>query len=240
MKKSLVLGCSHAAGAQMSQELPLDFFKNPQDVPAYEGSNSFPVVISHALGYTALNHSISGGSNDAMFRVFVDAVDQLCDKDIVIACWTGIDRTEVWYDNDSRWLTMCRGQVNVQLSRSHSVLRQGISLGEQISNPTQYKEYGRQWMLYESNVESRRLNKIKNILALNALSQSRGIRVINIDTFNPVDNFKWPDNVVWPVLDTTFCAWCQQAKFTTTDCGHYFKSAHKAFADYVLQHVHQF
>jgi hypothetical protein len=239
MKKALILGCSHAAGAQMSQELPLDFFKNPRDVPAYEGNNSFPVVISRALGYTALNHSISGGSNDAMFRVLVDTIDQLCNQDIVIACWTGLDRTEVWYNDETRWLPMSHGQVNVQSSGPHSVLRQGISLGKQISNPTQYKEYGRQWMLYESTVESRQLNKIKNILALNALAQSCGIRVINIDTFNPIDNFKWPDNIVWPVPETTFCAWCQQAKFTTTDCGHYFKSAHKAFADHVLQFISQ-
>ena len=237
MKKALILGCSHAAGAQMSQELPLDFFKNPQDVPAYEGNNSFPVAISCALGYTAFNHSISGGSNDAMFRVSVDTIYQLCDQDIIIACWTGLDRTEIWYNDEARWLPMSHGQVNVQSSGSHSVLRQGISLGKQISNPTQYKEYGRQWMLYESTVESRQLNKIKNILALNTLAQSHGIRVINIDSFNPINNFKWPDNIFWPVPKTTFCDWCQQAGFTTTSCGHYFKSAHQAFADYVLQFI---
>ena len=239
MKKALILGCSHAAGAQMSQELPGDYFKNPRDIPAHEGNNSFPVLISRALGYTALNHSISGGSNDAMFRVLVDTINQLCDQDIVIACWTGLDRTEIWYNDETRWLSMSHGQVNVQSSSPHSVLLQGINLGEQISDPTQYKEYGRQWMLYESTLESRRLNKIKNILALNALEQSCGIRVINIDSFNPINNFKWPDNIFWPVPETTFCAWCQQASFTTTSCGHYFKSAHQAFADYVLQFVSQ-
>ena len=92
-------------------------------------------------------------------------------------------------------------------------------------------------MLYESTVESRQLNKIKNILALNTLAQSHGIRVINIDSFNPINNFKWPDNIFWPVPKTTFCDWCQQAGFTTTSCGHYFKSAHQAFADYVLQFI---
>ena len=239
MKKALILGCSHAAGAQMSQELPADYFTNPRDVPAYEGSNSFPVLISRALGYTALNHSISGGSNDAMFRVLVDTINQLCDQDIVIACWTGLDRTEIWYNDKTQWLSMSHGQVNVQSSSPHSVLLQGINLGEKISDPTQYKEYGRQWMLYESTLESRRLNKIKNILALNALAQSHGIRVINIDSFYPVNNFKWPNNIDWPVSKTTFCTWCKQAGFATTSCGHYFKSAHKAFADYVLQFISQ-
>lgn len=237
MKRSLILGCSHAAGAQMSQELGLNFFKNPQDVPAYEGSNSFPALISKSLGYTVLNHAISGGSNDAMFRILTELIDQLCDRDVVIACWTGSQRKELWYDHEQRWLAVSHGQVNVNAVGPHMVLQQGINLGKTISNPEQFNEYTKQWVLHESHVQTCKLNKIKNILALNAVARSRRIRVINIDTFDPIINFSWPNDIFWPVPNITFCDWCEKSQFPKTKCGHYFKSSHELFANHVLNFI---
>jgi hypothetical protein len=83
------------------------------------------------------------------------------------------------------------------------------------------------------------LNKIKNILALNALAQSQGIRVVNIDSFWPVPDFKWPGFVYWPVA-TDLWSYCQQNKYPYTDCGHFYEPAHRAFAEFILKELHHF
>jgi hypothetical protein len=77
------------------------------------------------------------------------------------------------------------------------------------------------------------LNKIKNILATNALSTQP---VINIDSFWPVNNFVWPDNCYWPVA-VTFWDWCLHNNYPKTDYGHFFEPAHRAFAEFVLKNI---
>jgi len=71
MKKALILGCSHAVGAEMSQEpnLVFDTFVQAHD---YELTHCYPAQIAQALGYLPVNRGISGGSNDAMFRLFTE------------------------------------------------------------------------------------------------------------------------------------------------------------------------
>ena len=62
MSKALILGCSHASGAEMFDHIDQDYSKG--------FFNSYPAQIASGLGYEIENRSISGGSNDAMFRIF--------------------------------------------------------------------------------------------------------------------------------------------------------------------------
>ena len=214
MKKALILGCSHAVGAEMSQEPGL-VFDNFSQALAHELEHCYPAQIAQALGYMPINRGISGGSNDAMFRLFLE--ETLTPNDIVIACWSGVNRSEIY---DDIWRQLCPG----------------AAVPKEIM-----PDYFKQWLLYSGNTEVGMLNKTKNILALNATAHAKGIRVINIDSFWPISffpaiDFAWPDTVEWPV-DIDFMAWCQQHNFPHTDQGHFFKPAHDSFAEHVLQNI---
>ena len=66
--KALILGCSHAAGAEMYQDTSITI-DNPR---SFGWLNSYPVSVARQLGYEPMNYAISGGSNDAMFRIFIE------------------------------------------------------------------------------------------------------------------------------------------------------------------------
>ena len=182
-------------------------FKKADD---YGRIHCYPAQIAQALGYMPTNLGISGGSNDAMFRLFTEKT--LTPNDIVIACWTGVNRHEIY---NRSWLQLCPG----------GTVPTGIT-----------SDYFKQWVLYSGNTEVGMLNKTKNILALNALAHAQGIRVINIDSFWPVPNIEWPSIVEWPV-PIDFMAWCQQHNFPHTETVHFFKPAHDSFAQHVLQNI---
>ena len=200
MKKALILGCSHAAGSEMSTD-------------AYGRANSYPVLLAERMGYTATNRSIPGGSNDAMFRIFES---EHKDYNIVIACWSGHNRTEVWNQNKQEWISFCPG---VDLTKL-----------EELS------DYVQQWVIHHTDETTGRLNKLKNILALNALAQAHDIPVINIDSFWPVHGYAWPSNMHWQV-STTFRNWADAQGYAHTPWGHFDRDAHSAFADYVLKNI---
>ena len=208
MKKALILGCSHAVGAEMHKEPGL-VFDNFDQADNYGRLHSYPVQIAQALGYHPINLGISGGSNDAVFRVFTET--RLANNDLVIACWTGINRSEIY---DDQWLALAPGMVPNQVD-------------------TDFFKY---WLLYAANNKVSMLNKTKNILALNALAHAQGIQVINIDSFWPVPRFTWPSVVSWPA-PVDFMSWCKQHQFSHTDQGHFLKPAHDSFAQHVLQNI---
>jgi len=190
-------------------------FDNSIHALDYELAHCYPAQIAQALGYMPINRGISGGSNDAMFRLFLE--ETLTPNDIVIACWTGVNRSEVY---DETWLQLCPG----------------AAVPKEIQ-----PDYFKQWLLYSGNTEVGMLNKTKNILALNAVAHAQDIRVINIDSFWSIDffpaiDFAWPDTVYWPV-DTDFMLWCQQHNFPHTEKVHFFKPAHDSYADHVLQNI---
>ena len=198
----------------MSKEPGL-VFNDSAAATDYELTHCYPSQIARKLGYTPVNRGISGGSNDAMFRLFLQ--ETLTPDDIVIACWTGVNRHEIY---NRTWQQLCPG----------GTVPTGIT-----------SDYFKQWVLYSGNTEVGMLNKTKNILALNAVAHAQGIRVINIDSFWPVDffpmvNFVWPDTVKWAV-DIDFMSWCQQHNFPHTETVHFFKSAHDSFAEHVLQNI---
>jgi hypothetical protein len=214
MKKALILGCSHSVGEEMSKEPGL-VFNDLAQATDYEITHCYPAQIARKLGYTAVNRGISGGSNDAMFRLFLNGT--LTPNDIVIACWSGVNRSEVY---DKTWLQLCPG----------------APIPKEIT-----PDYFKQWLLYSANTEVGMLNKTKNILALNALAHAQGIRVINIDSFWPVNfwpivNYVWPNTVKWAV-DIDFMSWCQRHNFPHTERVHFFKPAHGSFAEHVLENI---
>ena len=208
MKKALILGCSHSVGAEMFKEPGL-VFDNFDQANDYGRVHCYPAQIAQALGYESINLGMSGGSNDAMFRLFTEI--DLTNNDIVIACWSGINRSEIF---DSQWIRLVPG------------------LPVDNVDP----DYFKYWVSYSTSTEQGMLNKIKNILALNALAQAQGIQVVNLDSFWPVTDFVWPGFVKWPV-DIDFMSWCQQHNFPHTEQIHFFKPAHDSYAEHVLQNI---
>jgi hypothetical protein len=200
MKRALILGCSHAAGTDIDNGI------------AY----SYPVKIAERLGYIAENYAIAGGSNDAMFRIYEKHHLTLDDSDMVIACWSGYNRTEIWNDKNTEWQALAPGKTDI--------------------SPKEYLDYQQQWVTYHTDYRVGRLNKIKNILALNTLAQQQNVPVINIDSFWPVADFVWPDFVNWPI-DNNFWDWCNTKNYPRTDWGHFFEPAHQEFAEIVIKSI---
>ena len=200
MKKALILGCSHAAGSEMGTE-------------EYNRANSYPVLLAERRGYVAHNLAIGGGSNDAMFRIFES---EHKDYNIVIACWSGHNRSEAWNKNKQEWISFCPGADLIKL--------------EELS------DYVQQWVVHHTDETTGRLNKLKNIVALNTLAQAHDVPVINIDSFWPVHGYAWPSNVHWPV-STTFWNWADAQGYAYTPWGHFGRDAHSAFADYILENI---
>jgi hypothetical protein len=61
-------------------------------------------------------------------------------------------------------------------------------------------------------------------------------KVINIDSFYPVRNYKWSSDVYWPTPET-FYDWCNKKNYSHTKFGHFFEDAHQAFANYLLERL---
>jgi len=234
MKKALILGCSHALGSEMYKEPGFELPSKYLHTDEYGADHSYPVQIARHLGYTAFNHAIAGGSNDAMYRIFSEQLAELCANDIVIACWTGANRTEVFYEHESRWLPISPGDPHINQIETSSVMLQGKCILPKIKHYTEFENYERQWTLYQSNQGYH--NKIKNILALNMLAQARSIPVININSFWPI-SYLWPATINWAVPDWDFIKFCEEKLFPKTAWGHYFRPAHEAFAQYVLTNL---
>ena len=235
MHKALILGCSHAAGAEMDKDPNVKINSNQRNT--YGAQNSFPVIIAQSLNYQPLNHAMAGGSNDAIFRIFESELVNLSSSDIVIACWTGFDRGEVWYSAEQRWLQISHNLFNTHQIIPNPVLLQGINQSGLITDSNFFQEYGKLWNIMEANIHRGRLNKMKNILSLNSLAQAHKIQVINIDSFYPIREYSWPENISWPLPNTTFCDWCDQQQFYRTNWGHYFRPAHQAYANLILENV---
>ena len=222
--RALILGCSHAAGAEMHKDPSL----TTDDPQEFGYLNSYPVLIARQLGYIPLNYAVSGGSNDAMFRIFCEQLGYLTSNDIIVACWTGIDRTEIWHELDQQWLQLSIGQQNWNPNKSSAYALSGGNCGGEISCRDEYKRYCQQWSKYHVNPQSSKLNKLKNITALNTLAQAKSISVINVDSFYPIKN-----SVKW-AINETFTGWAVRNNCTKTDWGHYFLDTHQRFADLIV------
>jgi hypothetical protein len=231
MSKALIVGCSHAAGAQMHTG-PECTTKHPVEQVVWEANNSYPVLLAKMLGYTAHNHAVSGGSNDAMFRI---CTEQIKHADIVIACWTGWDRTELWHPEHDAWFNLNYSDDAIYMRKPYGGLLEGQTVPTVVDRNKEYYSYGKQWLVYEGGNEKSRLNKIKNVLALNTLAKQHGVEVLNFDSFQGIYDFDWPSTVNQPVptQEQEFCTWSFAQGFTTEPTGHFFLPAHQAYAEYI-------
>lgn len=224
MPDALILGCSHAAGALMHGD------------PEYGASNSYPVLLANMLGYTAHNHAISGGSNDAMFRIFTE---QTHNYDLIIACWTGMDRGEYFHPTHKQWIPINYGEGESLIRKPSSILKQGIPITV-IDDRQMYEDYGKQWLAIEGNEQRGFNNRLKNILALNSLAKHKGIKVINLDSFQGQHvrrdrPFQWPEDVYRPLNGSRdeFVGYCVVNKFPSEPRGHFFRPAHLSYAEHI-------
>ena len=227
--RAVILGCSHAAGAEM--------FKDPE-ITTTDPFNigwqvSYPVLVAEQLGYSPENYAISGGSNDAMFRIFNEQVAGIGPDDVVIACWTGTSRTEIWHELAGYWLPVAPGGWPFNPLVASRLALSGQPAGGLIPLADDYEAYRNQWIKYHSNPVADQLNKLKNVLALNSLAGSRSIPVINLNSFHPIPG---TDSVTW-AIDVPFSDWAQQQGYPHTSSGHYFLAAHKAYANLVVEAI---
>jgi hypothetical protein len=240
MKQAFILGCSHALGAEMRTEPGVDFSQY-HSAEHYETHNSYPALIAQQLGYGIQNHAIAGGSNDAMFRIFCEHVNHMRSTDLVIACWTGPNRTELYYEKHHSWLPMPAGETITNCVEPNAWALEGIPRLETIPDHRYYEHYGQQWLIYQDNELSGHHNKVKNILALNSMAHSRSVPVINVDSFWPTRSRDPRKNLLshvkWAAADTDFWQFAKQHNFSHTPWGHYFQPAHRAFADHVLSTI---
>ena len=101
-----------------------------------------------------------------------------------------------------------------------------------------------QWLTIEGNQLRGHNNKLKNILALNLLARSKGIKVINIDSFEGIHEkkdkpFAYPKEVYRPYNGSIneFIGWCTKQQYPTEPRGHFFRPAHQAYAEYLKQRI---
>lgn len=236
MKKALILGCSHAAGSEMSAELDVDLLNYNKYHYGY--CMSYPAQLAQLLGYHPVNHAIPGGSNDAMFRIlenYVNPYKQLKKPDLVIACWTGGERTEVWNFDEGAWIGLAGGKLNFTKTVPDTVIKEGRNVPEPIDNCDDIAAYQKQWISHHADRWWGRMNKLKNVLALNVMAAQEKIPVINIDSFGVIQEYVFPDIVYRPLGQTDFCSWAVECGFNNTKSGHYYLQAHKNFANFIAK-----
>jgi hypothetical protein len=242
MNKCLILGCSHANGAEMFRDPEFNISQyNFVEQVEYGARNSYPVLLAEQLGYHPLNHSISGGSNDAMYRIAQEQIHNLTDQDIVIACWTGVDRGELWHEEHCYWRPVNYNNNQIHQLSPNEYSLEGINIGAVVDRNQDYHEYAKQWMLFQGNYQRGFYNKIKNVLALNCLTTSRGIRTVNLDSFQSFnsDKFTWPEIVYRPFdkHEDEFCNFCLDRDYPHEPNGHFFRPAHEAYSKHVYNHI---
>lgn len=245
MKKAYIFGCSHAAGSEMALEPGLDL-QTHEEINEYEANNSYPALIARDLGFLPMNYAVAGGSNDCMFRLFLENLSGMEDGDIVIACWTGAGRTEVYSADDQAWVQITPGTKDTLTHLSNYIPwlleNAGALLAGRPSSVAKnhqiFKNFSQAWLeVFEKPLGE--LNKTKNIIAVNSLAAGKGIKVINIDSFWALDSRQYPscrDTYFWPVTKT-FTIWARDHQAVYTSRQHYFRPTHRSFADHVLSEI---
>lgn len=227
MKRAYIFGCSHAAGSEM--------FDNDID---REYTHSYPALIARDLGYVVHNHAIPGGSNDAIFRILSELIDSIDNTDLVLLCWTGPDRAEVFSEEDDQWLQFAVGRSHFNNVEPHPVARQGRYVGSRIRDEAGWNQFFQAWQRLYLGVRSRNsdINHVRNVMAANALATQRTQHVHNIKSFAGIPHEHWSmiQHWSWPVARQDFGKFAKDHGFAHTPLGHFFYDAHRAFADAIL------
>lgn len=230
MKRAYIFGCSHAAGSEM--------FDNDID---REYTHSYPALIARDLGYEVHNHAIPGGSNDAIFRILIDIHQSITDQDLIIFCWIGAGRVEIWNNQHQQWLQFSVGQPAFKIGEPHPVALQGRATGADIEDHRGWQHYHQAWQQRWLGIEDRneKAQEYRNMLAAYALAETRTSRIINVRSFAGHEHAyrSTTDRFYWPIGYEEFWTWCNDRAFDRTLRGHFGAESHRAFADYVLLNI---
>lgn len=202
--------------------------------------HSYPALIAQSLGYEIANYAMGGGSNDAVFRIWAEIQDKVNPDDIVIACWTGRHRTEVWHDDHGIWLQVAPNTKVFRQREPHAMHLSGLTVDVHVKHMEQFLDFTHTWNTFANHPIAARNNKIKNIISLNHWAGSLGVRVINLHSFDPLLDHDMSHSILakfeWPVADD-FMDFCEGNGYDKTVNGHYFLPAHNSYADTVLRHL---
>ena len=147
------------------------------------------------------------------------------------------ERTEIWDYEEGEWIALAGGKSNFNKREEDKIILEGKDLLEPIDNYNDIVMYQKQWITHHADRWWGRMNKLKNILALNTMASQMGIPVINLDSFGAVQEYTFPDTVYRPLRQTEFCNWAVERGFNNTKAGHYFAPAHKSFANFIAKKV---
>jgi hypothetical protein len=232
--RSFILGCSHAAGSELFVDLPDDHALNQTELCHFNYTNSYPAILSNLLGKTANNHAIPGGSCTAMFRIFLTLLDDLDQGDVILACWTGPDRTEIYDSLDNAWLPISPGERNFWKKTHDTVALQGIPLyHDPVVQHNEYIRYLEQIYRYGMHPDQCQNERLAKIIALNHIASQRSIQVINIFSFAPEPDLSLLD-FYWPVGNLDFMTWSIDRNMPRTKNWHFSLQAHREFSRFVF------
>lgn len=209
----------------------------------YGFHHSYPAIIARGLGYNEIhNHAIPGGSTDAMVRIFGGMSDTIRpEQDIVIACWTGGDRTEYYDQEEDLWIQLSVGSKGFLRTRKSTIALQGSFFEDSHVNET-YISKRKQWVL-DSSAESCNRRLITNVIGLNEQAQMLGIKVMNLVSFYCPDCSLRDRNISrfwWPVgfdSKSTFLSYIQDLGHKKDATGHFLEAAHRDYAETVLNKI---
>ena len=209
MKKAFLLGCSHVSGSE------IEGWGIGHSTP-FNLANSFPSQFAKLIGYHPINLGSPGASNDYIFRTFTELLEttQITPNDIVIVFWTGEERIEIQDPLTREWM-----QFSVGMSTNIS--------GYTSTHKEFYDLYQRLMCMEPMRG---RLNKIKNIFALNYLAKLKGIQVINGDSFMEY-GFLGKAELPWLFPHDSFTNWAGKKNYKVSpEWHHYGLDAHTDFA----------
>ena len=239
MKRAWIFGDSHAAGSGIC----------PHN-PSREYQESYPCHLAGIMGYTDIrNHSISGHSNDAIFRWVTESLPDIHSDDIVILCWSEEARTEVWSDMVDAWLHIIPPGQGVDYDlwyQKRPCSNAGLGVIDPFGRyPRSVQEYYARFrsawqkiLNTDHDLKTYRMNFVKNCLAANSVLQHIA-KVINVrsqaslqlaydGTLHPLLEHEY-----WPVGGTVFRDWALQQGFCEDRYHHLPLPAHVAFAQFV-------
>lgn len=250
MSRCFIFGCSHAAGLDM---VDLDRYVcvdgHVYDRRTYGYHHSYPAIIGKQLGYRDIhNHSLASGSTDSMVRIFHEVVDTIDPaRDLVIACWTGGDRSEYWDQDHQLWVQLTANKPGFHLLQPSPIALQGLMHGNVITTDRFQQEHHK-WVM-ESNHQLALQRLENNMRVLNAAAQDRQLRLMNLCSFTigyfpqvdgktPRPDYSAVSHHWWPVgTKITFLEYSKKKGFKADDWGHFKQDAHESFAAFVLDHI---
>ncbi len=207
MNKMYILGCSHASGSELQG---LGIGHNTE----YNLQNSFAAQFSIRMGYVPINLAIPGGSNDYIYRIFNEIIEEKYKPgDIFFISWTGTHRMEVFDYTKDEWYSIAQGQK----WQPSDLMKEA------------YEVFNKVWMSHELTGHH---NKMKNILALDSIAKTRNINVIHHDSFAPL-HFPEKLEMLWLNPVRSFMEWAIKKNYAHTPSFHFELQAHSDYAEFL-------